>query len=110
MGCAFVNQKESINSKDVELNHEITTPYFKETNDTLNIKHAISNDILKLKKPNTKKSKKNKINEKDNENDFININNQNKSYCSGPIITMLKRQVDNYKKTEKSLNKNLKKN
>ena len=101
MGCAFINQKESIKSKDVELNLEITTPYFKEVNDTINIKHAISKGFSELKKPKSKKKANSQINkEQENEKDTINMDNQHKLNYTGPIITMLKRQVDNYKKRE----------
>ena len=97
MGCAFVSKKQLISSKDVDLN--FTTPYFKETNDTVNINNTLSGEVLQIKPSTKKTSKINIVKEKEKED--INVNNSTKQNFSGPIITMLKRKVDNYKKAKK---------
>ena len=92
MGCAYISQKESIKAKDIDLNNDLTKSYYKETNETINFNKKITGDILEANNTTTKKNKKIKKvkNKKNNNNEDIDI--------SGPIITLLKRQVENKRK------------
>ncbi len=99
MGCACISQKEIVKPKDVDISWDITKPSIKETNDSINFKNKIIEEPLQAKKVKSIdlikiKEDKNIFNEKD----IKKNNNKNEKVFSGPIITMLKRQVENYKK------------
>ena len=96
MGCACISQKESIKTKEVELKYENTSPFYKETYDSVNTIQKIYAEILDEKNLNYQKDKNFKT-----ENE-INENSKEEVYVSGPIINMLKRKVENYKKMKKN--------
>lgn len=99
MGCACIAQKEIVKPKDVDISWDITKPSIKETNDSINFKNKITEEPLQAKKVTSINLIEIKE-EKDIflEKDIDKKNNKNKKVFSGPIITMLKRQVENNKK------------
>ena len=101
MGCGNVFKKEVIQSKDVDLTFQTKKPHFKETSDSFFFDKRKTDDIVvarKTKNPNKNKSKKRENVNNINLKSHVNINKKEKIY-NGPIINMLKRQVDNYKKS-----------
>ena len=50
MGCACIAQKELVKQKDIDISCDFTNPYLKETNDTINFKNKIGDEIFKEKK------------------------------------------------------------
>ena len=96
MGSACLAKNERIKSKDVDLTTLITKPNLREINSSNNLsifnyQNTTSNNLLfvnnylDIKKPEDKKQ-----------------NNENEINFSGPIIRLLKREVDNYKKNVKN--------
>ena len=99
MGCGDVCKKELIQGKDIDL--YTTSPHFKESSEILSLDRIKKCDIVERKRT-IKKANKNKVDKKNNinknNNQFsVNINKGEKIY-NGPIINMLKRQVDNLRK------------
>ena len=101
MGCAYVTNRQIISSKDVNLITNDTRIKFKESNDITNITSKLTGDISPVKDKNFKEKKHKLFNKNslfaDNKN---NSHTNKKPEFSGPIITMLKRQVDNYKEKQ----------
>jgi len=99
MGCACISQKETVKPKDVDISWDITKPSIKETNDSIYFKNKIIEEPLQAKNMKSINLIKIKV-DKDifNDKDIEKKNNKNEKVFSGPIITMLKRQVENYKK------------
>ena len=98
MGCAFISQKGSIKTKEVDIHFENAIHYYKETNGLSNDKLKINEENFEIKNDYYKNEQKIIINNKINDpKTFVN-NNKEEVYISGPIINMLKRQVDNFKK------------
>jgi hypothetical protein len=99
MGCACLAQKELVKQKDVDLSCDITNPYLKESNDTINFKKNITEDIFKEKR----EISQNLIELNDTNDIVLNKKSKKKkiksepAFC-GPIINMLRRQVDKYNK------------
>ena len=96
MGSACLAKNEPIKSKDVDLTTLITKPNLREINSKNNLsifnyQNTTSNNLLfvnnylDIKKPEVKSQ-----------------NNENEINFSGPIIRLLKREVDNYKKNVKN--------
>ena len=96
MGSACLAKNEPIKSKDVDLTTLITKPNLREINSSNNLsifnyQNTTSNNLLfvnnylDIKKPEVKSQ-----------------NNENEINFSGPIIRLLKREVDNYKKNVKN--------
>ena len=81
MGCGDVFKKEVIATKDVDLTVDAVKPRLKETTESLYFSKITTNMI---------------INNRYSAKGFDNKNKE-KSY-NGPIISMLKKQVDKYKK------------
>ena len=99
MGCAFISQKESIKSKELDLHLENILLYYKETNDSINARQKFNDEIFEVKNTNYKNLQKITIDKEINDKKAnSNKNNKKGVYVSGPIISMLKRQVDNYTK------------
>ena len=84
MGCGNVFKKEVISTKDVDLTVEVVKPRLKETSESIYFSKIKTNNIIKKRKL-TK--------------GLDNIIKKEQVY-NGPIISMLKRQVDKYKKIE----------
>ncbi len=82
MGCGDVFKKEVIATKDVDLTVDAVKPRLKETTESLYFSKITTNII---------------INNRYSSKGFDNIINKEKGY-NGPIISMLKRQVDKFKK------------
>ena len=82
MGCGNVFKKEVISTKDVDLTVSVVKPSLKETSDTFYFSIIKTNNIT---------------NKKNHTKDLDNIIKKEQVY-NGPIISMLKRQVDKYKK------------
>ena len=117
MGCANVFQKKIVKSKDIDLNFQVIKPNFKDTNDSSLFKKKVIGEnfdenttfvkneqditIDKKIKNEEKEEKEEKVEKVEN----VTNNNKNKkdSIGSGPIINLLKRQVKNFKKTEKKI-------
>ena len=100
MGCGYVLKKEVIQLKDVDLTFQPKKPHFKETSDSFCFDKKKTDDIVVTKR--TKKTNKNKGEKSENINkknlkSHVHINKEEQIF-NGPIINMLKRQVDNYKK------------
>ena len=89
MGCGNVFKKEVIQLKDVDLTFKPKKPHFKDTSDSFFFDKKKTDDIVVAKRK--KKANKNKGEKREN------INKEEQIF-NGPIINMLKRQVDNYKK------------
>ncbi len=99
MGCACIAQKELVKPKDIDLSCDFTTPYLKETNDTINFKNKIGDEIFKEKKEISHNLfEKKEISEINFHKEHEKKNNKSEKVFCGPIINMLKRQVDNYNK------------
>ena len=92
MGCANISQKESIKTKELDINCEII-----KTNDNINFTKKSSAALYEQKKTIPKNIQK--IKESKSLNNNCN-NNKNEKIISGPIINMLKRKVEKYKKNE----------
>ena len=112
MGCACVLKKKSIVPKDIEIppiNKSITN----EAKEGLeyNCKTKVSEDIsISTKKIKKCKKKKKSLKSKSSKNltylqDFENQNKQNEAFISGPIITLLKKTVDDYNEKQNKLKK-----
>ena len=99
MGCACISQKEIVKKKDVDISWDITKPSIKENNEYIYFKNKIIEEPLHAKNVKSINLIKIKV-YKDifNDKDIEKKNNKNEKVFSGPIITMLKRQVENYKK------------
>ena len=98
MGCAFISQKSSIKTKEVDMHLENAIHYYKETNDLSNDKQKTNEENCEIKNVYYKNVQKITVTNKINDpKTFVN-NNKEEVYASGPIINMLKRQVDNFKK------------
>ena len=82
MGCGNIFKKEVISTKDVDLTADIVKPRLKETSESFYFSKIKTNNIIN-------KRKLNKC--------LNNIKKEEQVY-NGPIISMLKRQVDKYKK------------
>ena len=110
MGCACVAQKKLV-SKDIDLNTNINKINFNEIKDIKQINQKETKDIIDFscktkvsddlsfspKKKTKKKSSKNKSNKTLNYQINSDINSgPREQYISGPIITLLKKTVDNY--------------
>ena len=102
MGCANVSQLKLVQSKDIDLNLDITKLHFKETNETSNFQNKVEGifdekiTIVKNDIEFITNNKKEKIEEK-----VMNAQQRKDSIGSGPIIRMLKRQANNHKKMKK---------
>ena len=104
MGCACIISEKAVKSKDLDLTHKIIESISVETfENTNNSSNKLSYNITrKIKKSKYKKT--NNIHE--NRENISSINNENPKnendiFLSGPIITMLKREVDKYNKKKK---------
>ena len=104
MGCAYI-KKADIKIKDVDLlSGEDTKPHRKEVNNDLNISpKKVSNEIFNREKFNLKNLEKSKNTKESNKAKQIarkskSLNNLNEIQFSGPIISLLKNKVVNYKK------------
>ena len=100
MGCACILKEKSIVAKDLDLIPEINKYITNEAKEGLeyNCKTKISEDIS----ISTKKIKKCKKKSRSSKNltflkEIENKNKQNEAFISGPIITLLKKTVDDYK-------------
>ena len=101
MGCAYV-KKLDIKTNDIDLSGEITKPHCNEVNNDFSISpQKKAGQLINLDKfdfRNLEKSNKsNQINKK-TISKSISVKNINEFKFSGPIITLLKNKVDNYKK------------
>ena len=111
MGCANVFQKKIVKSKDIDLNFQVIKPNFKDTNDTSLFKKKVIGENFDENTTFVKNEQDitidKKIKNEENEEKLENVTNNNKnkkdSIGSGPIINLLKRQVKNFKKTEKKI-------
>ena len=100
MGCGNVLKKEVIQLKDVDLTFQPKKPHFKDSSDSFFFDKQRTDDIVVAKRE--KKANKNKGEKRENINkknfkSHVHINKEEQIF-NGPIINMLKRQVDNYKK------------
>jgi hypothetical protein len=100
MGCGNVFKREVVLEKDVDLNFKPKKPHLKDTSDSIFFDKKKTDDIVVTRR--TKNANKNKVENLENINKkkykfHANINKKKQAY-NGPIINMLKRQVDNYKK------------
>jgi len=84
MGCGNVFKKEVIQSKDIDLTADVVKPRLKETSESFYFAKIKTNNIINI---NNKMSTKN----------IDNIIKKEIAY-NGPIISILKRQVDKHKK------------
>ena len=82
MGCGNVFKKEIISTKDIDLTVDVVKPRLKETCESFYFSKIKTNNIINKRKLNK---------------GFNNIIKEEQVY-NGPIISMLKRQVDKYKK------------
>ena len=100
MGCSYINQKEHIKS---ELSVDITNLQYEETSENIiYIENKALKEPFKLKEKilNIPQIKDIEINT--NEQKDIKAQNEEKELVfSGPIINLLRRKVDNYKKKVK---------
>ena len=99
MGCANVFKKELNISKDAEINFEITKPDLKDLNEDNSIEKKISIDKIKSSNCIYKINEEKAI--KTNNTDNKIESNEYEEEFSGPIIALLKREVDKYKKLKK---------
>ena len=83
MGCGNVFKTEVISTKDLDLTVDVVKPRLKETSESFYFSKIKTNNIIN-------KRKLNKC--------LNNIKKEEQVY-NGPIISMLKRQVDKYKKS-----------
>ena len=111
MGCACVLKEKLIVPKDIEI-PQINKSITNEAKEGLeyNCKTKVSEDISistkKIKKCKKKKSLKSKSSEHlANLQNFENQNKQKEAFVSGPIITLLKKTVDDYKEKKNKLKK-----
>ena len=102
MGCANVLKKELNFSKENEINFEMTKFDSKDSSEDNSIEKNFS--INKNNTPNCIYKIKEKKELKTNNTDGKYESNDSEFEFSGPIITLLKREVDNYKKIKKELN------
>ncbi len=101
MGCGNTFKKEEIQTKDVDLTFEPIKPNFKETSDSSFFDKEKTGDIIvrRIKKANKDKvEKKEIINKKKHKSHSKKKKKEKEHIYNGPIISMLKRHVDNYKK------------
>ena len=101
MGCSYVTKNQQIKSKDIDLSCDIIKPNIRETIETNNFTSKIMSDISPIKNSICKENNHYLLDKDMNINQSKkSVNNIKKQNFSGPIISMLKRQVDNYKKNE----------
>ena len=99
MGCGNVFKKEVVTTKDVDLTFEPKKPPFKDTSESFFFDKRKTGDIVIRNANNAKKNevkKRESINKKKLK-PHMDINKIEQIY-NGPIINMLKRQVEKHKK------------
>ena len=111
MGCACVLKEKSIVAKDLEI-PEINKTITDEAKERFeyNCKTKLSEDISISTKKIQKYKKKGKSKSRSSKNlsylkEFEEPKKQNEPFISGPIITLLKKTVDNYNEKKNKLKK-----
>ena len=111
MGCACVVKEKIIETKDIDLIPEINKSFFNGAKEGLkyNCKTKVSEDLSTSTKK-VKKKKKRAIKPKSSKNLIFqkkleNQKTENEIFISGPIITLLKKTVDDYNEKKNKLKK-----